>query len=538
LLLSACLPATAASGSAACAGCHSKIYTSYMQTPMARSSGRMGTSGFQEKFDQAEFFHAPSGVRYRVHRDRNNTLFDFEFNNGEAPVRGSQRLEYFVGSGMVGRSYLISVDNFLYQSPVAYYSGPARWQLSPGYQDRDHLYLTRPAGVTCLQCHASRLQPAPGTQNGFADAPFLEGGIGCESCHGPGEEHIRTIGSDVNAGGSQIVNPRKLSPQRRESICAQCHLTGVVRIGEAGRDRSSFVPGSLLSDSLSVFVWRGAAAEMTVTSHFEKLAQSRCKIKAGDRLWCGSCHDPHSVLAESEKTRHFVSKCLECHSSADSCREPAAQRTQKGNNCLVCHMPKNPVTDVAHAVYTDHSIPRRAAMQRGRPASSPGILTLFGGGTASERDLGLAYAHLAEIQRNTAYERRAFELLKTAAGRNADDVPVLVQLAHLHGNRGETEQAARLYERAVRSDPGQVVAANNLAMYLMQGGDAERAIALWSRALASSPGFESVRINLAVAQSRTGDSRAAEETLRKGLELNPGSTALRRLLRQLRPAAP
>ena len=50
--LSACASARAETGSAACAACHSNIYKSYMRTPMAVSSGRVGAGGFQEKFDQ------------------------------------------------------------------------------------------------------------------------------------------------------------------------------------------------------------------------------------------------------------------------------------------------------------------------------------------------------------------------------------------------------------------------------------------------------------------------------------------------------
>ena len=40
-------------------------------------------------------------------------------------VHGSRPLEYFIGSGTVGRSYLYSLDGFLYQAPVSWYCGAA-----------------------------------------------------------------------------------------------------------------------------------------------------------------------------------------------------------------------------------------------------------------------------------------------------------------------------------------------------------------------------------------------------------------------------
>jgi len=536
LAAAATLPATASTGSAACAACHSEIYKTYMRTPMAMSSGRMSAGDSLEKFDQGEFTHDLSGVRYRVYRSRNGTLFNYDFADGQRRIRGSRRLEYFVGSGAVGRSYLLSVDRFLYQAPVAYYSAEQKWRLSPGYEDRDHLYLTRAVGVTCLQCHASRLQPAPGTLNGFAAVPFLEGGIGCETCHGPGEQHIGKFKSGLLVNGSGIVNPRKLSPERRDSVCAQCHLTGVARIERAGRERGSFQPGSLLSEHLSVFVWEGAPADMTVTSHFEKLAQSRCKVKTGARLSCDACHNPHARPPETEKAAYYRGKCLECH--ATSCTAPPSRREREADNCVACHMPKNPVADVAHTVYTDHSIPRRASALSPRPVISGGTLTLFGGGAASGRDLGLAYAMVAERDPNPAYRARALEMLRAAAVEQSNDIPAMVQLAHLYGNLGEQERATVLYEKAVAADPGQVVAANNLATYLMQRDRAGEAIKLWSGVLAQSPGYEAARMNLAVAQFRTGDSKSAQQTLATGLELNPGSSAVRKLLDQFRTAVP
>jgi len=406
----------------------------------------------------------------------------------------------------MGRSYLFSVDGFLYQAPVSYYSAESRWDLSPGHQRYDHLYLARPIEAACLQCHASRLQPLPATQNGFAASPFLEGGVACERCHGQGEEHIR---------GGAIVNPAKLPPERRDSVCAQCHLSGAARIARVGRDPRTFQPGGLLSDYVSVFVWSGAAADMKATSHFEKLEQSGCKAKSGDRLWCGSCHDPHSLPAEADKVSYYRRKCMQCH---------AAPR--HGDNCIECHMPKNPVSDVEHAVYTDHSIPRRAGAAVRRIASSGRVLAPFRKAAVSDRDLGMAYAQVAD-------ESRAFELLKAA-----DDPPALAQLAHLYDLRSYEDRAASLYERALRADPSQIEAANNLGAILLKRGRVDQAMRLWSDAVKRSPGFEAARMNLALAQIRSGDLQSAQTNLVKLLELSPGSSEARKLLNQVRRKIP
>jgi predicted CXXCH cytochrome family protein len=482
-------------GGQACAACHREIYDSYQATGMARSSGRVASIDAEGSFE-----HKASDVKYRIFRQEETVWFGF----ASAGFQGRRRLEYFVGSGTVGRSYLFSLDGFLYQAPVSWYAAPAHWDLSPGYQQYDHLYLTRPIGTECLECHASRLRPLAGTPNGFASSPFGEAGISCERCHGPGDAHV--------SGGAKMVNPAGLPPERRDSICAQCHLAGEARIDRA--QAPAFRPGDRLADSRVVFVWSESVA-MNVASHFETLYESACKKAAGDRLWCGSCHDPHRAPAEAEKAAFYRARCLQCHQAAECSRGP---------NCAGCHMPKTAVRDVQHAAYTDHAIhkPGRPAHAR---ASAPRKLVPFGGAAAGEREFGLAYASVP------GFEKQARDHLERAPQNDAD---VLARLAYLYESAGNPSKAAPLYAKALELDPLQVAAAVNLGNQYIKSGQAQQAIRLWQSALEKSPGLETVRFALAVALFRSGDSTGGVENLRKLLDLNPGNLAARQLLNEAR----
>lgn len=494
LVLAGCA-ARGETGSKSCAGCHTDIFRTYQQTGMARSSGVVAQID-----DEGEFAHKPSGVRFRMYRDRDNVFFDFDLPG----VRGRRRLEYFIGSGAVGRSYLYSIDGFLYEAPVSWYSNRAAWGPSPGYESHRHLYLTRAVVPGCLQCHASRLQPTSGTQNGYGSPPFLEDGVSCERCHGSGDAHVR--------GRAKMVNPAILAPDRRDSICAQCHLSGETRVVRAGR-RGSFRPGDRLSEYEITFVWSSDNVAMKVRSHFEKFAQSECKKASGDRFWCGTCHDPHRAPADAEKTAYYRGICLQCH-------EPG--HCNRGLDCAGCHMPKNPVRDVDHVVYTNHAIRKpgtRAAAVKGERKLVP-----FGGAWAEDREFGLAYAAIP------GFEGRAIKYLERAP---QDDAQVLAQLAFLYDSMGREGKAIPLYEKALEIDPVQVVAAVNLGSAFMRRGQAAAAMRLWRDALQRNPGLETARLNLAVAQFRTGDVQSAEASLMKLLELNPGATIPRRLLSQM-----
>jgi predicted CXXCH cytochrome family protein len=497
---------------------------------MAQSSGRTGSGLIQESFDNATFDHAPSGFRYRVVSNRAG--YFLEFGKADGTLRGGNALPYYVGSGATARSYLLEADGFLFEAPVAYYSGSKKWNLAPAYETYAYPYLTRPVAPGCMTCHASFLAAVPGTQNRYGTPPFAEGGVACERCHGPGEAHIRKIRSGGAAPGAAIVNPAKLAPDLRDSVCAQCHLAGEVRVMRPGHDWQSFQVGQRLSDSMTVFVRANVSPGMKVTSHVEKLAQSACKRGSGDRLWCGTCHDPHVVPKAAERVAWFRQKCLACHDAA-ACKEAKTLRAARQDDCTSCHMPKSPVADAQHVVYTDHSIPRRPRVAVA-PAAPSADLVVFGGARAEPRDAALAYGILASRAQTAADRARALTALEQAERSDPTDVEVIVYLAELYRNGGQEEKAIPLYRRAIKIDSTQVTAPVGLGGILMERGQDEEAIRLWEDALAKNAGLELVRINMALAQWRSGDLRAAERSLAKAVELSPGFATPVELLQKLR----
>ena len=494
-----------------------------MQTPMARGSGRIGTGDLRERFDQPEFRDAQGKFAYRVGQDAGSYSFEFRQQDAAAPIQGRRQLDYFVGSGSAARSYLMDVDGFLYEAPVSYYHSSESWKAAPGFAGFDYPYLTRPVLPGCLRCHASAIQHIAGTQNAYRSPAFLEGGVACERCHGPGSDHI--------ASGKPMVNPAKLAPAERDSICEQCHLSGEIRVPRVGLDEPKLQPGTRLSDSMTVFVRAGAAAELRVTSHVENFAQSACKRASGDKMWCGSCHDPHLVPAANEKTAYYRAKCLNCHQPSD-CRAPQASRQANSDNCITCHMPRNPTADVEHVVFTDHSIRRRPANSAAAPAANADLVP-FGGAQAGTRDLGLAYAMVGLREQNAAYLGRAFGLLQDAVAQGNRDLGALLYLAQFYRDRGDDAHALPLYQEVWRRDPSQYAAGAALGAYQMQRGNLEEAIRLWNQTLAISPALVLTRLNLAEAQRRSGHPDEARRNLRRALEFNPTFQQARDLLDQI-----
>jgi Tfp pilus assembly protein PilF len=507
---------------------------------MANSARKLDASKAPERFDQASFEHSSSGFQYRV--SIQNSQYVLEFDKQAAGLSGSKVLAYAVGSGMRAFSYLMVDDGYLYEAPVAYYLMSNSWGLAPGYEQNTYPYLTRPIAPGCLACHASSLQVAARTLNRYGSPPFLEAGVACERCHGNGQQHVTKMQSGKmqsgkmqsgkTAGDRLILNPAKLAPERRDSICEQCHLTGDVRVMRPGSDWSSFGPGKRLADSQTVFVRAGRPAGMKVTGHVENLAWSACKRGAGDRLWCGTCHDPHVVPPPAQASAWFRSRCLTCHATK-SCSETKLARSAAKDDCIGCHMPKSPASDAQHVVFTDHSIPRRLGATLVAAASSDGELVPFGGAQSSLRDLALAYAIKAVGQTSGADRTRALSLLERAVKESPADVEVLLYLAEIYRTGGKNDLARPLYERAITLDPTQVTASVGLGGIMMERGDYSAAVRLWTDALSKNAGLELVRLNTAMALWKMGDRNAAESNLKIALSLNPAFAPARELLDKL-----
>lgn len=467
-------------GNDACRPCHAEIWESYSATPMAQSSGRVVSTV------PGQFRHAASGVTYVIDT-RGNVRF------GEA----DKRVQWFIGSAAAGRSFLYANEGFLYQAPVTFYAQKGAWDASPGYEHDKTTRWNRPIDANCLFCHASQARPIFGTQNRFADPPFAQAGIACERCHGPGSDHA--------AGKARLVNPAALDARRRDAICSQCHLSGEARINNPGRSIAIFRPGELLSDYVQYFVYKGAnAGSLKATGYVEKLYDSRCKAASADKLWCGTCHDPHRVPGASEALAYYRGKCLTCHDS---------QECAHGRDCRSCHMPRTRAVDGGHGVLTDHSIPRKPAAA-GVGSLKPWRLTAFKGFDGDPRSLGLAYAEVGLRTQNRQQLNEAVRLLNMSAR----DGEVMARLADLYFRQGNRTRAFHLYTDAHRADPGSMAVLVNLGIIEAERGNAERAISLWLSALERNPGLMEAATNLEIllkALDRTREAQAYVDHARR-----------------------
>jgi len=217
---------------------------------------------------------------------------------------------------------------------------PIEWSAEKGYFAAPSRKGTS-MDASCGGCHAGRA---------IQDKTKTEVGVGCESCHGPGREHVLGKG-DV----SKIV-----STTDPTLSCAGCH-SGNNQDAKGVRYPVGYRPGMKIEDvagfvaikhdpntSPSAQHHKGAVGQWAVTGHANAtnllaehgesyLNRQECikchstaaglmiaegktfvasKDMVNDGVSCVACHDPHGSPIENSLKMEPQALCLSCHSVA------------------------------------------------------------------------------------------------------------------------------------------------------------------------------------------------------------------------------
>ena len=243
--------------------------------------------------------------------------------------------------------------------------------------------------TSCLLCHSTGGNPRVDGYTGATDTTVAELGIACESCHGPGEEHVRLhrdrrdrsrVPSDLSLaprqaeGGAEaetldqrIVNPARLGPTRSAQVCGFCHAVASFLNDQLIEDfflsGSQFRPGddlmqtrvtvlpALLSDEekdkirkINPFFdgsfWPDGMVRIT-GREYNGLVESTCYQQGG--MTCLSCHSMHDSDPDDQLALGMEGNeaCYQCHQNYRGTLTAHTHHAAEssGSRCYNCHMP-------------------------------------------------------------------------------------------------------------------------------------------------------------------------------------------------------
>lgn len=457
-----------------CKQCHADIYNSFIKTGMGKSfdlATRQKSSGDYHTsvvHDQVGDFH------YKAFwQDDSLRFLEYRLKGKDTIYKRLETVNYIIGSGQHTNSHIQSINGYLNQMPMTFYTQKKTWDLPPGFEDGHNSRFMRKIGLECMSCHNSYPDFVLGSENKYK---AVEKGIGCERCHGPGSIHVneRQTKSPVDTSryiDYSIVNPAKLSIDRQFDICQRCHLQGNTILKE-GKSFYDFKPGMVLSDYMTVFLpkYKHADDEFIMASHADRLKQSQCFIKSLEKsknstslkpykeaMTCITCHNPHVSVKETNKNV-FNDACLQCHGGGVKGTENGKQEavgseqrtgiaqtfcSKKGvtkiSNCVNCHMPNSGSIDIPHVTVHDHYIRKPLSKQE-----KQGIKEFIGLYAINEKNPSAIIKAKAYLNQYEKFEHQAYYLDsaafylkdKTDADLKANLEP-LVQLYFTKNNFGQ-----------------------------------------------------------------------------------------------------
>jgi predicted CXXCH cytochrome family protein len=184
----------------------------------------------------------------------------------------------------------------------------------------------------CAGCHAVGVDPEKKT--------FKEAGVGCEACHGPGSNHIKSVpGFEIQT----IVNPARLTTMAAAEICGSCHTRGADKSGQYKYPVHYMGPRGTYNlalhfnaanrkDNPDMF-WPSGDAKRSYMQ-FIDWKQSE-HAKAG--ITCNDCHVIHEKRGFYQLKLTGDNLCKSCHTTLEN---RMAHRIHTFGSCIACHMPK------------------------------------------------------------------------------------------------------------------------------------------------------------------------------------------------------
>ena len=487
-----------------CANCHPKAAAAYLKSPMGNSIAPPSALA------GGRITRQPSGIEISIGEREGHMIHSLSVNG----LTAEYPIAYQVGAGKVGYTYMVRIGDYLFESPASWYRQHG-WDASPGYQQMASVDFDRLIDSACLFCHADNGKFLGSDGRRFSGVALKP--VGCDRCHGPGDDHAR------QPSAKNIVNPSKLGQRARNSICEQCHLEGETRLLNPGKTWQDFHPGDELERTAVTYLLSQSGQEVRAVSQVEQLALSKCARGSGGKLWCGTCHNPHGGVADRGSEIRGV--CLSCHSTLSKVTHPAM------TECVRCHMPRLTPDDIPHAASTDHRILRRPAPLP-NPENAKAELSAWQAPPAQfrGRDLALAALVIGGTHGLTSLRDTGVRLLEALPQSEKESDPaVLSGLVSIRLQRREPEQAREFARRATEMQPDSGFASLNLAIALQNSGDDAGAERQLLHTIDLDPSLQPAWINLVFLYERQGRQSDRIATLDRYLRWNPQSIWFRQL---------
>lgn len=191
-----------------------------------------------------------------------------------------------------------------------------------GWVNYDASVTNKKYNYGCFKCHTTGGDTTGTWLEGVEGlGTFTEGGIGCESCHGPGKQHAQS------GGDTQYID-RVYEFAHLDNSIGGLELNGEVITPNPDGNNVNFLCGTCHNRSYTDPI----NSKGGFIQHHEQWDEFVASKHGDIGFKCTTCHDPHKrVLWDGDG---ITKKCETCHADKANQLKHAA-----GVECIDCHMP-------------------------------------------------------------------------------------------------------------------------------------------------------------------------------------------------------
>ena len=300
-----------------------------------------------KKCHERTFLEWKTSLHSRMLRDVKTdplaNIGDFETPN-EVRTFSKDEIAYTLGSQW-RQQYLKKVGDELIVLPASYHFSSDKWTPYQADQPQKRKWWTQ-----CAGCHATGVDPVKKT--------FVEAGVACEACHGPGSNHVEAIpGFEIPT----IISASRLNSGLSAQICGSCHTRGREKNGGKNaypvkyQTHKGEANLKLYFDEVNPahehdakYFWPSGESKYSNQQYLDWKQSEHAKVG----VVCATCHSVHQsrtgitsnldssnlLLTIRSKTRLFEDRlCKSCHTTV---QYRSVHRIHTFGSCVRCHMPR------------------------------------------------------------------------------------------------------------------------------------------------------------------------------------------------------
>lgn len=196
----------------------------------------------------------------------------------------------------------------------------------------------------CQQCHVDRYESYENSPHGLIGDPRTPASRNaCETCHGPGGNHVMG-GGGRGIGGMRTMDREKMPVADINQVCLTCHSRGIVALWPGSMHQSRDLACTnchAIHGGNEKLLQAPSQPQVCTECHRQIRAQlmrpSHHPIRE-QKLVCSDCHNPHGTVTERLISANTINdKCYECHAEK---RGPFLwEHPPVRESCLNCHEP-------------------------------------------------------------------------------------------------------------------------------------------------------------------------------------------------------